>query len=162
MPQEQAPPSYAELTEMGLSGNIGDYLKDEWDIGSKYEKYFTPFQKEPFELMREERDVGRASLLAKGRKTFSQQEKMAGQTGLASSGQMLKQFEQAKTELLTGFQSADIGYQAKKYDEQRRQSERLYDEITSVTTMIGEEGSGDDSVGWHPAEGDFGVFGEWW
>ena len=187
---------YGTMTQEELN----EYLSGEFDIGDDYDQYIRPREEQPFEFLAEARDLAyegiglegdklglaRGTAVTSGRKgmrdIYSQQGKLASQTGMASSDTVSKMMSEKRGDLMgdvgaklseigLGYEALDVkkagatlDYTSGVYEEQASQLEKLYDDIGDVTVLQEAEESAaasaaaNESVGWHPAEGDWGIF----
>ena len=134
---------YDELWSKYISGGLGRYMKDEFDLGDNYLQYITPMSQEPFNIAREGRDsklaaIGSQALQQMG-KIRSQAADTRSQADLAHSGSIEAELNQAKRGLFTDFRQGSnealAQFGSAKYDEEQRQLERFYDDIGGVISM---------------------------
>lgn len=161
---------YAESDDPLL--NLGGYMQSEFGIGEEYQKYMTPFQQERFGFMERGLGLEQQGLqqaltseeaklgLGMGRGTreaAGQRDVAAAQAGMAGVGGITQGYQQQKEDLLKdyslgmgqardtyglGMETAQLGYETDVYGEKERQTERFYDDITSIMQMKQGEGGG--------------------
>ena len=113
-----------EFMQYGDSMMSG-YLDVAFDIGAGGQKYITGKQDEPFEFMKKRY----SSDVQKGtRDIMGQQEKLMGQTGMATSGSVTQLMGQQKEDMM---KELTLGYEEEKYQEADRQRQQFYDEIAA-------------------------------
>jgi len=145
--QQRPPPTgyqgYQSLWDLSQRGGLAGYLESEFDIGTGYEQYITPFENKPFEFLKAGLGLEQEAL---GYETTTGLRKAGGaadtayrQSNMANVGEITQGFEQQKDNLMAaygfGMEQAQLGYKTDVYGEQKAQEERFYDDITGIIQM---------------------------
>jgi len=145
--QQRPPPTgyqgYQSLWDLSQRGGLAGYLESEFDIGTGYEQYITPFENKPFEFLKAGLGLEQEAL---GYETTTGLREAGGaadtayrQSNMANVGEITQGFEQQKDNLMAaygfGMEQAQLGYKTDVYGEQKAQEERFYDDITGIIQM---------------------------
>ena len=145
--QQRPPPTgyqgYQSLWDLSQRGGLAGYLESEFDIGTGYEQYITPFENKPFEFLKAGLGLEQEAL---GYETTTGLREVGGaadtayrQSNMANVGEITQGFEQQKDNLMAaygfGMEQAQLGYKTDVYGEQKAQEERFYDDITGIIQM---------------------------
>jgi len=147
--QQRPPPTgyqgYQSLWDLSQRGGLAGYLESEFDIGTGYEQYITPFENKPFEFLKAGLGLEQEAL---GYETTTGLREVGGaadtayrQSNMANVGGITQALNLQKEKLMKAFKQSQeklqLGYETDVYGEQKAQEERFYDDITGIIQMKG-------------------------
>jgi len=145
--QQRPPPTgyqgYQSLWDLSQRGGLAGYLENEFGIGTDYEQYITPFDDQPFKLLKAGLGLEQEAL---GYETTTGLREAGGaadtayrQSNMANVGGITQALNLQKEKLMKAFKQSQeklqLGYETDVYDEQQAQEERFYDDITGIIQM---------------------------
>jgi len=137
------PQDYTKLWEMQQEGSLSSYLDDTFGLGKKYQKYLTPLQQKPFDILNQ----GYADTLNKlqistGNEintVMNETNQVASQTDFSTSGTVNQALESQKNQLLNSYTtdatSANTSLGSSIYGEQEKQIDKLYSDVGNVVRL---------------------------
>ena len=148
--QQRPPPTgyqgYQSLWDLSQRGGLAGYLESEFDIGTGYEQYITPFENKPFEFLKAGLGLEQEAL---GYETTTGLREVGGaadtayrQSNMANVGGITQALNLQKEKLMKAFKQSQeklqLGYETDVYDERKTQEEGFYDDITRIIQMKGQ------------------------
>jgi len=148
--QQRPPPTgyqgYQSLWDLSQRGGLAGYLESEFDIGTGYEQYITPFENKPFEFLKAGLGLEQEAL---GYETTTGLREVGGaadtayrQSNMANVGGITQALNLQKEKLMKAFKQSQeklqLGYETDVYDEQQAQEESFYDDIMGIIQMKGQ------------------------
>ena len=148
--QQRPPPTgyqgYQSLWDLSQRGGLAGYLESEFDIGTGYEQYITPFENKPFEFLKAGLGLEQEAL---GYETTTGLREAGGaadtayrQSNMANVGGITQALNLQKEKLMKAFKQSQeklqLGYETDVYDEQQAQEESFYDDIMGIIQMKGQ------------------------
>ena len=145
--QQRPPPTgyqgYQSLWDLSQRGGLAGYLESEFDIGTGYEQYITPFENKPFEFLKAGLGLEQEAL---GYETTTGLREVGGaadtayrQSNMANVGGITQALNLQKEKLMKAFKQSQeklqLGYETDVYDEQQAQEKSFYDDIMAITQM---------------------------
>ncbi len=133
--QQRPPPTgyqgYQSLWDLSQRGGLAGYLESEFDIGTGYEQYITPFENKPFEFLKAGLGLEQEAL---GYETTTGLREAGGaadtayrQSNMANVGGITQALNLQKEKLMKAFKQSQeklqLGYETDVYDEQQAQEE---------------------------------------
>jgi len=145
--QQRPPPTgyqgYQSLWDLSQRGGLAGYLESEFDIGTGYEQYITPFENKPFEFLKAGLGLEQEAL---GYETTTGLREVGGaadtayrQSNMANVGGITQALNLQKEKWMKAFKQSQeklqLGYETDVYDEQQAQEKSFYDDIMAITQM---------------------------
>ena len=134
---------YAGLVGMQQEGGLGSYLQSEFGLGADYQKYLTPLQQKPFDIIQQQYGDTLGKLqMSTGQQigtAMGQASQAASKSGFATSGTVNQALESQKNQLFESYnmdkRSATTDLESSIYGEQEKQLDKFYSDIGNVVRL---------------------------
>jgi|2_EtaG_2_1085320.scaffolds.fasta_scaffold11467_3 hypothetical protein len=141
---------YAGLVGMQQEGGLGSYLEAEFGLGEDYQKYLTPLQQKPFDIIQQQYGDTLGKLqMSTGQQmgtAMGQASQAASKSGFATSGTVNQALESQKNQLFESYgmdkRSATTDLESSIYGEQEKQLDKFYSDIGNVVRLKQSEEAG--------------------